>query len=342
MGEPPFSVMLELDGSYGEGGGQILRTAIALSAITGQPLRLYNIRKGRRSEGLAPQHLKAVQTAAHITDARVDGLKLHSTELFFHPTCIHPLNGEVDIGTAGSITLLLQCILPILLHAPKSSSFTVRGGTDVEWSPSWDYFEHITLAALGQMGASVEAGLLMRGYYPEGGGVVSMKVSPSHIHISPREFERSDAPIAGNVHSFALPSHVPERIRDAAATFLMQHGHPAHIALEHTRARSVGCGITLWSGLLGACALGRRGLPAERVGRMAASQLLKEIKSGASVDVHLADQLIPYMALSGGGEFVVREITEHTRTNVWTVQHFVDVECTIERTNELYRVCMST
>lgn len=331
--------MLEVDGSHGEGGGQILRTAIALSAITGQPFRLYNIRKGRKSEGLAPQHLKAVQTAAHITDARVEGLKLRSTELFFHPTCIRPLSGEVDIGTAGSITLLLQCILPILMHAPKSSSFTVRGGTDVEWSPGWDYFEHITLAALGQMGASVEAGLLMRGYYPKGGGMVSMKVSPSRM--SPKRFERWDAPIAGNVHSFGLPSHVPERIRDAAVAFLREHGHPAHIALEHTRAHSVGCGITLWSGLLGACTLGRRGLPAEKVGRMVASQIVEEIESGASVDVHLADQLIPYMALCGGGELVVREVTDHTRTNVWIVQHFVDVECTIESMNGLYRVCIS-
>ncbi|MHC1597806.1 MAG: RNA 3'-terminal phosphate cyclase [Methermicoccaceae archaeon] len=331
--------MIEIDGSHGEGGGQILRTALALSAITAQPFRLYNIRKGRPREGLSYQHVKAAQTAARIAHARVEGLKLRSTELSFYPEAISPLDEEVDMGTAASITLLLQCVLPILLHAPSGSHLTVRGGTDVQWSPSWDYFEHITLRAIEHMGARVEARLLMRGYYPEGGGVVELEVFPSRL--SSRTFERSDEPIWGRVHSSGLPHHVSERMRASAVAALHEGGYQADVDIEPTQARSTGCGITLWSGTLGACALGERGLPAERVGKTAAHMLLDELASGSGVDVHLADQLVLYMALAGGGECTLREITDHTRTNVWTVRRFMDVECTVHREGAHYRMSLS-
>jgi len=333
--------MIEIDGSHGEGGGQILRTALAISAITAQPFRLHNIRKGRRGhEGLSPQHLKAAELAAHIADAEVEGVRLHSTELSFYPTRLRPLDGQIDIGTAGSITLLLQCILPILVHAPSSSSFSVRGGTDVRWSPSWDYFVHVALLALERMGVKAETHLITRGYYPAGGGMVELEVFPSHL--SAGRFECSDVPIVGNVHSSSLPQHVPERIRASAIEALQESGHDADVRIEPQLAHTAGCGITLWKGTLGACALGRRGLPSERVGQMAAQQLLGEIAAHSGVDVHLADQLIIYMALAGGGELTLREITEHTRTNVWTVQRFMDVECTTQRENGLIRMSLST
>ncbi len=332
--------MIEIDGSHGEGGGQILRTALAISAITAQPFRLHNIRKGRGQEGLSPQHLKAAETAARIADARVEGLRLHSTELSFYPTRLCPLNGQIDIGTAGSITLLLQCILPILVHAPSSSSFSVKGGTDVRWSPSWDYLVHVAFLALEQMGVKTKTHLVMRGYYPAGGGMVELEVFPSHL--SARRFECSDVPVVGNVHSFSLPQHIPERIRASATEALHESGYDADVRIEPTVAHTAGCGITLWRGTLGACALGKRGLPSEKVGQMAAQQLLGEIASRSGVDMYLADQLIIYMALAGGGELTLREITEHTRTNVWTVQRFMDVECTTHQEKGLIRMSIST
>ncbi len=328
--------MLTIDGSFGEGGGQILRTSIAMAAITETPVRIRNIRSNRPTPGLSAQHLTAIEAVASLTDAEVSGLTLRSTEVIFVPGEIRGGTYRLDIGTAGSISLLLQCLIPVALHSPEIVLFDITGGTDVNWSPPIDYLRHVTLPALALAGCGVEIEVLRRGYYPRGGGQIRAVITPSRI--SGVDFERMGAnTIYGCSHASRLPEHIVKRQRDAAATRLEEHGYAADIVTEHNPAApkggkggkggkgrrgssggsgSTGSGITLWCGLMGGSALGERGKPAEVVGSDAADSIIKELDSGASVDVYLADQLIPYMAIARAGSFTARELSLHTKTNI--------------------------
>src|SRR3990170_4083771 len=170
---------MKLDGSYGEGGGQILRTAVALSIVTGKSVEIDNIRKARPKPGLAAQHVKAVETAATLCDAKVTGCSLRSTHLSFSPGRIKKGIYGINIGTAGSITLLLQCLMPAAMHASGTTRLNIIGGTDVQWSPPIDYLRFVTLRALSVMGYDCEIRLIRRGYYPVGGGHVEAIIKPS-------------------------------------------------------------------------------------------------------------------------------------------------------------------
>ncbi len=321
---------MKIDGSYGEGGGQILRTAVALSAVTGKAIEIENIRKARPKPGLAPQHVKAVESAAIICDADVRGCELRSTYLGFKPGKIKGGTYEIDIGTAGSITLLLQCLMPAALHAPGTVKLGITGGTDVSWSPSVDYLRFVTLGALSRMGYDCELRLIRRGYYPLGGGCVEATIHPSGLKKA--SFDRNTCSIVEGIsHSSGLPAHVAERQAASAEKILKQEGYETRISHETKDYSSTGSGLTLWCGALGGNALGERGLRAEKVGSKAAEVILAELKSGAGVDIYLADQLIPYIALAGGGSFTTRLITPHTKTNIWITEQFLDVKFRIEK-----------
>jgi len=347
--------MFTIDGSFGEGGGQILRTSVAMAAITKTPVRIRNIRSNRPTPGLSAQHLTAIEAVASLTDAEVSGLALRSTEVTFVPGEIRGGAYRLDIGTAGSISLLLQCLIPVALHSPETVLFDITGGTDVNWSPPIDYLRHVTLPALALAGCGVEIEVLRRGYYPRGGGQIRAVITPSRI--SGVDFERMDAnTVYGCSHASRLPEHVVKRQRDAAATRLEEHGYAADIVAEHNPAApkgskggkdgkgrrsgggsrggsgsgSTGSGITLWCGLMGGSALGERGKPAEVVGSDAADSIIQELDCGASVDVYLADQLIPYMAITRSGSFTARELSLHTKTNIWVCEQFTDAKFEIE------------
>ncbi|MDM7934702.1 MAG: RNA 3'-terminal phosphate cyclase [Methanothrix sp.] len=313
--------MIEIDGSYGEGGGQIVRTAVALSAVTGRPVRIRNIRRSRPRPGLAPQHAQAILALARVCSARTSGVAPLSTEVTFEPGEIRGGHYRVAIGTAGSITLLIQCLLPALLRADGPVSLEVQGGTDVLWSPTVDYLAHVFLPAIKRFGARAQLGLRQRGYYPRGEGCVVLRVEPGDLE--PAHLEPQDSEVQGISHCSNLPEHVARRQADAASEALIKAGLRAEVGLEVLSLPSTGSGITLWSGLKGGSALGERGVPAERVGRRAAEELIGEIRYGAAVDIHLADQLIPYLALAGGS-YTTREISMHTRTNIWTTRQFLD------------------
>ncbi len=347
--------MLTIDGSFGEGGGQILRTSVAMAAITETPVRIRNIRSNRPNPGLSAQHLTAIEAVASITGAEVSGLLLRSTEVSFVPGEIRGGAYRLDIGTAGSISLLLQCLIPVALHSPETVFFDITGGTDVNWSPPIDYLRHVTLPALALAGCGVAIEVLRRGYYPRGGGQIRAVITPSRI--SGVDFDRNDANMVyGCSHASRLPEHVAKRQRDAAATRLEEHGYAANIVTEHDPAAakgskdgrggkgsrggsgSTGSGITLWSGLMGGSALGERGKPAEVVGSDAADRIIMELDSGASVDVYLADQLIPYMAIARSGSFTVRELSLHTKTNIRVCEQFTDAEFEIESVDQNIRV----
>ncbi len=328
--------MLEIDGSYGEGGGQLVRTAIALSAVTGKEIRVTNIRKNRPNPGLKPQHLKALETAAKICEAQISGLFPGSTEFSFAPVEIRGGKYDVDIGTAGSITLLLQCIMPALPFAKEEIEITVKGGTDVAWSPTIHYLQHVTSRALKQLGYSGNIILKEHGYYPKGGGKVSALFKPCRLRGF--HFLKEEEEIKGISHASNLPAHVPVRQAEACSVKLIKAGYPSKIETQSFEAFSTGSGITLWTGYIGGSALGERGLPAEKVGKQAAEEIIPELRAGASVDTHLADQLIPYMALAGNSSYTVRELSLHAATNIWVTEQFLDVKFRIEEKEGLFEV----
>ncbi|HTX43891.1 MAG TPA: RNA 3'-terminal phosphate cyclase [Methanocella sp.] len=302
-----------IDGSIGEGGGQVLRTAIALSAILQKGVRIANIRKGRPRPGLGIQHVKSMEIAREMTGARATGIYPGSTEVVFIPGPIRAGDYTIRMGTAGSITLALQSILPISAYAPGPIALDITGGTDVKWSPTYDYFENVTVPALALFGFSVESRLISRGYFPAGNGRAVVRTSPAMLH-GVNLTEPAGDRIRGISSTSKLPSHVAWRQAKAANDYLRSRGYgDGDVRLDVRNDASTGSGITLFRGHTGGSALGERGKPAERVGQEAAAHLVEELKAGAAVDAHLADQLIIFMALADGpSSITVRHVTGHT------------------------------
>jgi RNA 3'-terminal phosphate cyclase (ATP) len=331
---------MKLDGSYGEGGGQILRTAVALSTVTGEPVEITNIRKARPKPGMSAQHVKAVNSAALLCDAFVTGCSLGSMDLSFIPGKINGRMFNIDIGTAGSIPLLLQCLMLAATHASGAIRLMITGGTDVQWSPSVDYLRFVTMFSLSRMGYECDLRLLHRGYYPRGGGSVEVNINPCVLEKTNFDENRCSF-VEGISHSSGLPAHVAQRQAFSAEKILKLEGYDTRLSIEIRDERSTGSGITLWCQNAGGIALGKPGLRAENVGNNAAKSLLKELKSGAGVDIYLADQLIPYLALAGGGSFTTRMLTPHTKTNVWVTEQFLDVKFNTEELETgLFRVSL--
>nr|AAU83247.1 RNA 3'-terminal phosphate cyclase [uncultured archaeon GZfos27B6] len=338
--------MIKIDGTYGEGGGQIIRTAIALAAITGEEVEIENIRANRPNPGLSAQHLHAVKAVAKLSGGRTEGRELRSTGLKFSPGALNGFEGEIDIGTAGSITLLLQCLIPVALFADSETKVKIKGGTDVKWSPPMDFYTEVFLKAIREMRCDVHLEVKKRGYYPKGDGLVEAKIAPSHqlkgivLVESERTGEREGV-VKGISHSCGLPAHVAERQAKAAEGVLNAAGYDSELKTEidENGKRTTGCGITLWKGYKSGSALGERGKRAERVGEEAAGNIIKELASASTVDVYLADQLIPYIALADGkSEMKVREVTKHLETNVYVTKKFLDVEFEIEKKNGFFAI----
>jgi len=323
--------MLEVDGSHGEGGGQLLRMAVALSVLTEQPIRVMRIRTGRKNPGLAAQHVTAVGALAKLCDAEVDGLQIGSSTITFQPGKIQPGAYSFDVGTAGSITLVLQALIPIATAAPSPVRLRVVGGTDVPWSPPADFFASVFLPLLRRVGGRVEVEVMRRGYYPRGGGIVETVVQPTR-EWSPfgvTELGKIER-VRGIAHVANLPEEIPKRMKHAAVRRF--HGL-ADVKIEERTYRgeeAVGQGgaFVLWaesdSTMLGSNSLARRGVSSERVGEEAAGSLLAEIESGSTLDVHLADQLLVYLArATGPSTFYARQISGHLDTMMWLLPQFL-------------------
>lgn len=329
--------MLRIDGSFGEGGGQILRTAIALSCITGNAVEVSNIRANRPNPGLAPQHLKGIEVAKIISEAEVEGLKLGSTRVTFKPKRIIGGNYRIDIGTAGSITLILQTILPPLMVADKPSKLEITGGTDVAWSPTIDYLVKVTLKALKEMNACVNLKVLARGYYPKGGGRVIVEIEPSKLEG--REFNESKCKIEGVSHCQNLPEHVAIRQKETAIRFLQEKGLNADIRLEVLKGISTGSGITIWCGYKGGSALGEKGKRAEEVGFEAVKSFYEEFSGKGVFDSHLADQLMVFGALAKGKtKYSTTKITDHQKSNIYVINSFLGEIVKLEETQRVVEI----
>jgi len=239
------------------------------------------------------------------------------------------------MGTAGSITLALQSILPVAAYAPGPIMLDMTGGTDVKWAPPYDYFHEITLPALGRFGFHVEASLLSRGFFPAGNGRVIVRTAPSALR-GVDLLEPCSGAVNGVSATSRLPSHVSERQAKSAAEHLRSLGHVVgDIRLDIRNDVSMGSSITLYKGLTGGSSLGERGKPGRKVGRDAASQLAGELKSGAAVDAHLADQLIIYMALSEGESCITASrLTDHTAAGIRVVEQMTGRKFEIKRIDE--------
>ncbi|MEZ0393577.1 MAG: RNA 3'-terminal phosphate cyclase [Desulfurococcaceae archaeon] len=320
--------VLEIDGSIGEGGGQVLRYSLALSVLTLRPLRIYNIRAKRDNPGLRPQHLTAVRALQELSDAVVRGDRVGSTELYFEPRARLAGNYKFDVGTAGSVSLVLQAIMPALLFAEARTRVEISGGTDVRWSPPIDYLRTVFVHNIALMGATVRIDVVRRGYYPRGGGLVEARVEPLSQPLAPIEAVGGGRPlfVRGISHAANLPRHVAERQASSAREILARElGLNPEIQVEHVpRAlhTSPGSGIVLYAELpsrtmIGADSLGERGKPAEAVGGEAAKLLVEEARSGAAFDRHMGDMLVPYMFLAAGKSRIdVSSLTLHTLTAI--------------------------
>ncbi len=318
--------MLHLDGSYGEGGGQILRTALSLSALLGAPVRIESIRAGRPKPGLRPQHLTAVRALARITGAEVEGAELHSRELTFKPRTPKPGNYLFDVaekaGSAGSVTLIAQALLPPLLKSAGPSTLVLRGGTHVPWSPTAHYLLQVFLPALAQMGAQVSLTLERWGWYPRGGGELRLSVNPCP---SFKGVEWRTAPDPAGFRAISAASRLPEHVaRRQAARLQERLGPELPVELSAAGGQDPGSLVFLWGPRAGFSALGARGKPAEKVADEAIDAYLKFHQRGAAIDPHLADQIVLYLAQARGPSVLVTsEITAHLLTNLWVIEQFL-------------------
>lgn len=319
--------MIEVDGGYGEGGGQILRTTLAMAAVLGRQVRVLNIRAGRGEPGLRPQHLTSARAIGEVSSASSKGLDMGSTEFVFSPGRLRSGRFRFDVGTAGSVTLVLQTLMPVFPFLPGRVEIEITGGTDVKWSPPVDYLRLVTLPMLARMGYQGTLELVRRGHYPRGGGAVRFVAMPSPSLAPITKLERGDvARIIGVSHSVSLPRHVAERQAIAACKVVAERGLPSpNIDLDTTEDRSASgpgsgivlCGETSAGAILGGDSLGERGVSAEDVGSAAGKSLVEELESRAFLDRHMGDMIVPYAALAAGSsEISVSRVTQHILTNV--------------------------
>ena len=322
--------MVELDGSYLEGGGQILRTAVGLSAVTGRPCRVFNVRKGRKNPGLRAQHLRGIEALASLCGAELSGAQLSSPEIQFRPGELAPEGSlSVHIGTAGAVTLVLQALMIPLVRSPRPVTIEITGGTHVRWAPVADYCENVFAHCLQQMGCTLGVKVERYGFYPKGGGKVSVTVEPGELHAVNW---RCRGAFEGNeVCSFATEdlkkARVAERQIEGAHKLLeFEEERVCYVASPSTGS-SVFALARYENCVLGASALGERGKPAEKIGRESARALSEQVRTDACLDEHMADQILPYMALVEEDSTVsVAAITDHCRTSIWVIEKFLPVQ----------------
>lgn len=329
--------VVEIDGSFGEGGGQIVRTACALAALSGLTCRVRQIRAGRSHPGLRAQHCATIRGLARLCRAETSPLAEGTQEVFFSPRSGIKGDLELDTGTAGSVALVLQGILLAALgSSAREVKLLLRGGTDVPGAPSCDYLRRVKSEWLRRMGYTIDLRIVRRGYYPRGGGIIEATLRPPEgkLLLPLRVTESTEALAAGGIShaSHALASRrVAERQAKAAAKVITQYLHvPARIEVEYGTTSSPGSGLMLWASteqtIWGGGALGRPTVSSEQVADQASERLLKTYHCRAALDPWLGDQILPYLALAGASSVVsVPVLTRHMRTNMWVIQQFLNV-----------------
>ncbi len=334
---------LELDGSVGEGGGQVLRVALAISAVIGKPLHIYNIRKKRSNPGLRNQHLTAVRAVQLACGGEVRNAFVGSTEIFFTPGRDATSNLFLDTGTAGSTSLVLQSLVPVLCFGKTKTMFRIRGGTNNPNAPTFEYFQQIFFYFLRRLGVDCGLRLLRRGFYPRGGGEVEGYIVPVQKIPSFSLTERPNlTKVSINAYTSKLPPHVAKRMAESCRQRLEANGIAVTEMREEVLTESMpGCAMDPGAGIfvmgefdtvrMGVDKLGEKGVPAEKVGQDAAESFLKEYRSGAPVDTHLGDMLVIYAALAEGvSTYRVSTLTMHTLTSIDVCKALLEIRAYAE------------
>lgn len=333
--------MLEIDCSLGEGGGQCLRSSIALASLMHRKISVKNIRGKRPKPGLKPQHLKSLEAIAEITKAEVSGLELYSREITFKSKGINSFEGKIDIGTAGSVSILLSQLLPIALI--EKIQLEVIGGSDVAWSPPFSFLDEMLFPVLNQMGCNFSLELKRRGYYPKGNCLVSFNSEKAKLPLEGIKLKETGELKFIKIisHSSSLPEHVSERQLNSCKSILENRyfrnkknekiDFIESIESQPERKDSVGSGIECYAFydkcILSGNSLGERGKPAELVGREAAMHLLEQMETKQPADLYLTDQLIPFMALAEGeSEIYCSKLTQHALTNISVTEKLLGVK----------------
>ena len=328
---------IQIDGRHGEGGGQILRTALALSALQNIPVYINHIRGSRKRPGLRPQHLAAVTALATITGGKVEGNEVGSPELCFEPGEIREGRYCFHIGTAGSTGLVLQAVIPALLFSKIPSHVMITGGTHAPWSPCFHYLRDVFLPVLKKMGGDVSIEIDFWGWYPRGGGRIRASIYKTHglraLNLSRRGRLR-------NLHILSAVSNLPLAIAERQLEKSLRRIEYLKLkpAVSIEDAPSPGQGTALFvaaefqGSRAGFTSLGKKRKPAEQVADDACNELIEFLYTEAALDCHLADQLVLYMALAGGRSTVSAErITEHLLTNIWVIEHFMPVKFFVDK-----------
>ncbi len=343
--------MLPIDGSQGEGGGQVLRTSLALSMVTGKAVHLTNVRAGRRKPGLQRQHLTAVRAAAQVSDASVRGAELGSQEIVFEPGPVRPGEFRFETGTAGSATLVLQTVLPPLLLAQGPSRLVLHGGTHNEAAPPFEFLQRTFVPLVNRMGPRVDLELHRHGFYPAGGGEFRATITPA-----PRDTAAETSGSAGRAAGMLRPLSLMERghERRRAARILLTPQLPDSIAeremkvlserldlapefIRVDRVETAGPGnvVLVEVEFDSVCEVftgfGRKGLRAEVVAERVSEEVLEYLESSAPVGKHLADQLLIPLALAGKGAYRTLEPTLHTRTHIEVIREFLEIPIEVSR-----------
>jgi len=324
--------MIEIDGSIG--GGQVLRTAIGLSALIGEAVKINGIRSNRPKPGLRPQHMKGIQLAGELCNADVQGLEEGSTKIEFTPKELQISSGKVDIGTAGSVTLLLQTILPILVFTEKPISIEIKGGTEVKWSPTVQYYQNVLFPILNKIGACLELKVLNHGYYPKGGGVIRVNSDPAKRLNSWNCESRGEIKtlcvdsVCGN-----LPKEIAKKQGESAIRGFQSKYSKTKVSMVYKGVESLSpgssctCYAVCENSILGSSFLGERGLKAETVGQEASEELLESLERGACLDKYAADQMLPFFALAKGKSTLsIEGATDHFVTNIHVIEKMLPVK----------------
>jgi RNA 3'-terminal phosphate cyclase (ATP) len=335
--------MIKIDGSYGEGGGQILRSTLTLSAILGKPVEIFNIRAGRKKPGLQPQHLTGVRAVAEICSGKLEGDDLLFQRVVFTPGKIRSGTYEFDVmkvkSSAGSTGMIFQQIAPVLAFGEKGSNVILKGGTHTEWAPPIDYLQEIFLSTTAKMGFHADLEIERWGWYPIGQGIVKTKIRPVQGKIKAVELnERGKLKrISGLSLVSRLPLSIAERERDQALKRLRELGKgnwEMEIVIKSVPSLGTGnyfCLVTQFeNAIAGFNSLGRISKRAEKVANEAADGFIKFYKSNACIEKHLGDQLILYMALAQGKSSFTCEISNHILTNIWVIEQFLPVKFEIK------------
>lgn len=332
---------IKIDGAFGEGGGQIIRSAVTLSAITGKPVDIENIRKNRKVPGLRPQHLLGVKILSKICQARVEGLYVNSTSLKFFPSQGLNLDLQEDIGTAGSISLILQVLVPAISLMKKSLKLSIIGGTDVPWSPTSDYTRYVLAEAFSRIGINFTSEIKRRGYYPKGGGLVETQIQPCKS-LNPISLVERKTMSAKLLCAYSrIPKEVIEKEIQNAKIILDRNGFDCEISIKEENALDKGCSILIFSHDRNSV-IGSDGIYQKSLSGLGESVAKKFIESNLGVDLCLSDMLVvPLSLIKETSVYRVRQITKHLETNLFVASKITGCKYGIGKLDDGFEVRIS-